>query len=264
MKITRSPRKEHNFLIVSNSVVRDKRLSFKARGILLEILSQPDGWNVTAESLANEGQEGISAVLSAFKELRKVGYMRTEKLRDAKGQFVSTTQVFEDARKSEPPALENPISDNLISLEEPIKEEPKDSPRDRFSNKAEKNVGQALAAFETFWEAYPRKDGRKNSTTAFNRALKVATLAEILAGVERLKAEKRDPKFIPLASSWLNGERWTDEGANPVTEVLTPTKIPPRFDSNEFSNPDKSSDISERVKALKKALRGDYDEVEFP
>ena len=122
-------------------------------------------------------------------------------------------------------------------------------------------VAQSLAAFETFWEAYPRKDGRKNSTTAFNRALKVATLAEILAGVERLKAEKRDPKFIPLASSWLNGERWTDEGANPVTEVITPTKIPPRLTSDEFSNPSAVPMPDYVKKSLKRAYS---DEIEFP
>ena len=261
MKITRSPRKEHNFLIISNSVVRDKRLSFKARGILLEILSQPDGWTITAESLAAEGQEGISAVLSAFKELREIGYMRTEKLRDAKGQFVSTTQDFEESRLSYSTALDNPTSVNLISLEEPMKEVPKDSAKDRFS--------QALEDFDTFWKAYPRKIEKKSAQIALAKALKSASLESVLKGIENLNSQiKRDQtteKFIPYPASWLNGERWNDETVDSAqSQAIIPTKIPPRMTSDEFIEPQGVKLSPERLKALRKALAGDSDEVEFP
>jgi hypothetical protein len=46
----------------------------------------------------------------------------------------------------------------------------------------------------------------------YERALKVATHDEIMAGLEGLNANlPADPQFIPHASTWLNGERWADE-----------------------------------------------------
>jgi hypothetical protein len=36
MSIIRSPRLESNFSVMSNAVIRDSRLSYRARGVLLE------------------------------------------------------------------------------------------------------------------------------------------------------------------------------------------------------------------------------------
>ena len=72
MSIIRSPRVESNFSVISNSVIRDTRLSYRARGVLLDILSRPDNWRISADSLARSGSEGRHAILTALKELREV------------------------------------------------------------------------------------------------------------------------------------------------------------------------------------------------
>lgn len=64
--------------------------------------------------------------------------------------------------------------------------------------------------FEAFWAAYPRKTDKANARKAWPRALRKTTADVLLAGARRLAAERRDPKFTPHASTWLNGERWTD------------------------------------------------------
>ena len=83
------------------------------------------------------------------------------------------------------------------------KEREKDSARER--------------AFETFWEAYPRKVSKGQAVRAFKAATKKASADEILAGLrEQLpKMATSDPKFLPHAATWLNGERWTDEPEAP-------------------------------------------------
>lgn len=70
--------------------------------------------------------------------------------------------------------------------------------------------------FEAFWSAYPRKDAKDGAAKAFARiGPDEALQAAILAAVERQKASDqwtRDGgKFVPYASTWLNGRRWEDE-----------------------------------------------------
>lgn len=75
-----------------------------------------------------------------------------------------------------------------------------------------------LEAFEQdFWPSYPRKVGKFDARKAW---LKVkpwsqdlcdevfAGLARSIANWEALEVEKR---FIPHASTWLNGRRWEDD-----------------------------------------------------
>ena len=75
----------------------------------------------------------------------------------------------------------------------------------------------ANADFERFWLAYPRHEKRKDAEKAFEKALKThreLTVDALIASVEAKKQSRQwqedGGKFIPHASSWLNGERWTD------------------------------------------------------
>jgi len=72
--------------------------------------------------------------------------------------------------------------------------------------------------FEKFWAAYPRKKGKGQARRAFETALKKTNLDTILAGVEAYKAntDLDEMQFVAYPSSWLNGERWTDEYDVPV------------------------------------------------
>lgn len=85
MKIRRS-RLTGDFLQVPNATVRDDRLSHMARGILVELLSRPDGWETTADdmwraSVAKHGKNspGRRAFRAAFAELKEHGYLTAGK-----------------------------------------------------------------------------------------------------------------------------------------------------------------------------------------
>ena len=93
--IIRAPRPDTGYLTVRNEVVRDGRLSLKARGLLLLILSYPDNWETSAERLMQVNKEGRSAILSALTELKDAGYIRQTKIRNARGQISTETRVFD-------------------------------------------------------------------------------------------------------------------------------------------------------------------------
>lgn len=66
---------------------------------------------------------------------------------------------------------------------------------------------------ETFWKAYPRKAAKGAAEKAFRSARKVASLDEIMAGVERYAKERsgKDKQFTAHPATWLNAKSWTDE-----------------------------------------------------
>jgi len=72
------------------------------------------------------------------------------------------------------------------------------------------DAATAPPGFDGFWQNYPRKVGKRAAMKAFTLALKRAPAAEILAGLARAQWSD-DPQYIPHATTWLNGDRWTDE-----------------------------------------------------
>lgn len=70
----------------------------------------------------------------------------------------------------------------------------------------------ASSDFQAFYDLYPKKKNRKQAEVAFPRALKRASLAKILAGVERYAAERhgQDERYTKHAATWLNNDCWND------------------------------------------------------
>lgn len=85
------------FTTIPNSVIQDKSLSFKARGILVMMLSMPDDWQ-TYQSWIEEqsAHEGAVAIRKAIVELTEAGYLRREVTRD-KGRITKTVWHWTDS-----------------------------------------------------------------------------------------------------------------------------------------------------------------------
>lgn len=94
-------------------------------------------------------------------------------------------------------------------------------PRKRERKKEITTTSSPLSApteFDHFWRSYPRKVNKGNAKKAFEKAMKQTDLQTIMSGLEtlRIQVAGKGQEYIPHASSWLNGERWTDEVAQPV------------------------------------------------
>lgn len=84
------------FAQVANGVLRDRRLSWKARGLLAFVLSHPDGFNAPRDWLERQSDnDGQFVVRSILKELDKYGYRRVTRKKDDRGRWVSATDWFQ-------------------------------------------------------------------------------------------------------------------------------------------------------------------------
>ncbi len=73
--------------------------------------------------------------------------------------------------------------------------------------------------FSVFWAAYPNKTNKKKSKEIFSKLctseMMFKTIMEGMKKTVILKAAHEGKQYIPMASTWLNGERWNDEVYQP-------------------------------------------------
>ena len=89
--------------------------------------------------------------------------------------------------------------------------------QETINNKQLANL--TLERFELFWKSYPRKiskDSAKKSWLKINPDDEL--MEKIVKAVSYQKLSEREEKFIPHASTWLNGKRWEDEITSNVTK----------------------------------------------
>ncbi|MGW4825456.1 hypothetical protein ACWEP4_42935 [Streptomyces sp. NPDC004227] len=87
---------------VDNAAARSRRISFRAKGLLLELLSYPPDNSITIAKLAGWSAEakrngfvaeGREALQMAMRELEREGYVVHVKRRNGRGQWETTTYV---------------------------------------------------------------------------------------------------------------------------------------------------------------------------
>lgn len=94
--VRRGPRLTANFTVLSNVVVNDDRLSFRARGVLTWLLSKPIDWRTRSDVIAAQSpKEGRDAIRSALNELVELGYLVREKVQNEHGRWSTIQTVYE-------------------------------------------------------------------------------------------------------------------------------------------------------------------------
>jgi hypothetical protein len=240
--IRRAPRPTANYTVVSNGVLLDERLSYRARGLLVAILARPDNWSVRSDALARQGAEGRQAVRTALNELREAGYLHTWKERNADGTFITEQVVFEvptseeDAKHLLRPGTGNrtpvdrtPVDrtpDSWAPLQEPRAST--ESNENTLAHASVSTSDDTGPSFEHWWSAYPRKVGKGAALKRW-RAMSSKQRAEALDAlpdhVRHWQTQRTEVRFIPHPATWLSQARWHDVLATEQRHPSAPSAV---------------------------------------
>lgn len=110
--------KSSNYTVMSNFHMMDYTLSYKAKGILSEILSLPPTWDYTLAGLAALANDGIDSVRSGIKELENSGYIIRKQTRDELGRMSINEYTVYERREDNPEFMKNQTNktENPIQL----------------------------------------------------------------------------------------------------------------------------------------------------
>ena len=102
-------KKDRDYTVINNTVLKDERLSWKAKGLFCYLLSLPEDWNICLNDLQNRAKDGIDGLKSAVKELKEYGYLIQKRNKDEKGRFLKTIYIIVENPQVENPQVENPL-----------------------------------------------------------------------------------------------------------------------------------------------------------
>ena len=110
------------------ALLLDDRLTYAARGLLLEVLARPEGWETNADELSRAAREargdaigeGRRAIRLLFAELENAGYMRRLRQRANSGTFYTILEVtdaphrWSSNKAGQPPRLPRQGHENVV------------------------------------------------------------------------------------------------------------------------------------------------------
>lgn len=113
--------------------------------------------------------------------------------------------------------------------------------------------------FSEFWQAYPKKRNKARAKQAFFRIKNIEKVFPVMMqALGRQKAsadwQKDGGQYIPLPTTWLNGERWEDVEQVEVQPPASGPFVPTQADI-EAAERKKAADKEKRLAAYREKLR---------
>jgi hypothetical protein len=249
------------YTVIGNEAAQDSSLSWKARGLLVYLLSLPRDWNIRISELANHATDGYDSTKRAMDELLKSGYIkRGPRVRKPDGKLGDYVYLVTGVR-DEGPNMEKPNLD-FPSQEKPSQEKPSQENRQlqnkeitkETKNKRNKRkyVSKSYSEdFEIWWKYYltnSNKDpGDKwKAFENFNYLLQSFSLEQIQRATAHYFQSCGD-KFTKDATTFLKGELIDQYQEPPIVPIRgKPQEQPRKLTAQEQSVKRMLEDYAER------------------
>ena len=246
LRVIKNPSEDDNYTTINLLALDyDNRLSWKAKALLIYLLSRPPDWTIRRTDLLNRSKDGSDALNSGLRELEDLGYLSRVLEKDDDGKFAGS--IYEI--KSRPESLVEYLGGSTVYGKtvtgKPVNGKPGhigntsyiektmspggDSVVDSMgkSNKPPLNPnGGRVEDFEEVWPHFPkgRTDGGKerrgskaNARAAWVKACTSKAFKQcrpphpqIAIAILQHLAEDTEPEYIPLPTTFINKGRWED------------------------------------------------------
>ena len=190
--------KTKNYTVMANYHLRDKRLSFKAKGLMSFMLSLPEEWDYTVNGLSAFATDGRDGVREALRELETAGYLRMGQSRTS-GKFGKTEYII-----TEKPFTGNPLTGKPITAK-PITENPTQlSTKEESTKEVSKEVvstghDDGLSECVKFWQDNMMRDMTPFEFQTMESLIEDYSLEwtkEAMKKAALLEPSKRNMKYI--------------------------------------------------------------------
>ncbi|MEU7472352.1 hypothetical protein AB0A94_28160 [Streptomyces sp. NPDC044984] len=219
MRVNRT-RHERAYVQVSNAIARHGNLSLEAVGLLVRLLSLPDGSGATVERITAQVSNGRRSVSKAMNELIEPGYVKRAKVQDPKtGRWVTITTVTDT-----PESVTSP-TDRFPTVGTATGQAVGGSP---IGSKTEEEKDTTSIPVQTAEEAVllaPEGDeeSREGEEAAFLAKINREMAREARRTLERLSLPLSDQEIARLAPKvvpWLREDYQSEEILRCLTSAL--------------------------------------------
>lgn len=217
-------KKDKNYTTMSQYHFKDKRLSWKAKGILSNMLSLPEEWDYSIAGLCSLSSDGKATTQTALKELESLGYLERRRIH-INGKIRDWEYIIYEKPKCSPltdfQQLEKPHVENQDVEKQHVENQPQYNIKE-LSIK-ELSIKEYSLEFAKLWAQYPRKEGKAQAEKSYISARKAGTtFEEVEAGVKayanQVKSMGTEQRYIKHGSTWFNQKGWLDEYKTAVDE----------------------------------------------
>jgi hypothetical protein len=194
---------ENPYAQIPNKMLRDERLSAKAKGLLCLLLSLPSDWVIYRTTLSQYFKDGYDAINSGWKELEELGYIVSVQMIDKdSGQFGGYNYIvyFESSEDRENTGVLTESGFSRMGKPQMGKSAP--------TNK-EHTKKKSKYLFSDFWQLYGKKIGRKTAEGVWNK-MNADEKDMAVDGMGNHKSGKL-PKYWKDPERYLKDRRWEDE-----------------------------------------------------
>jgi hypothetical protein len=210
------------YCVVQREVAQCLRNHTQILGLYSFLLSLPDGWEFKKAWLQKETKIGKNKLTKMLKFLADHNLVKTIQ-KKVNGKFAEFDMEVYDGKDFKPlelsPLFKTPCHRNrgteTVATEIDHKildiEITKNNIKNSCSSGDEPFDNDN--SFDRFWEAYPRKEAKKDAMKAWLK-IKREYYEQIINDISMRKDKNwknRSKQYIPLPSSYLNGQRWNDE-----------------------------------------------------
>ena len=99
--------KTSDYAVIAKHHLKNRALSYKAKGLMTFMLSVPPDWDWSLAGLSTLANDGVDGVRSGIRELEKHGYLTRRRIRDAAGKLGDIEYTIHEVPK--PPLI--PVDD---------------------------------------------------------------------------------------------------------------------------------------------------------
>jgi hypothetical protein len=146
--------KNREFVVMHNKFLREKEMSLKAKGLLALCLALPEDWEYSINGLCAICKESQTSIRSALKELETFYYLKRERHKDEKGQFIYEYIIFET------PYTENRYTGKQQTEKQHTENRRQQSNKKQTINKQNINNKNFMAELQNLYKKESGADGK--------------------------------------------------------------------------------------------------------